>query len=114
MWVMRESNVANAAKESAHDEFPHGLFDFCATGNRGHRLGAYWPASWVESFCSRPVEAARLRFAQHIVHFAEQLVRSVRLAYEAAVIGNFSLSGLHLTGSDDQEDAGPTSVNLSR
>jgi hypothetical protein len=29
MWVMRDSNVANAAKESAHDEFPHGLQDLC-------------------------------------------------------------------------------------
>jgi hypothetical protein len=26
---MRDSNVANAAKESAQDEFPHGLLDFC-------------------------------------------------------------------------------------
>jgi hypothetical protein len=25
MWVMRDSNVANAAKESAPTEFPHGL-----------------------------------------------------------------------------------------
>ena len=31
-----------------------------------------------------------------------------------AVIGNFRLSRLYLTGSDDQENAGPTSVNLSR
>ena len=30
MWVMRDSNVANAAKESAQDEFPHGLQEFCA------------------------------------------------------------------------------------
>jgi hypothetical protein len=29
MRVMRDSNVANAAKESAQDEFPHGLFDLC-------------------------------------------------------------------------------------
>jgi hypothetical protein len=27
MWVMRDSNVANAAKESAQAEFPHGLQD---------------------------------------------------------------------------------------
>src|SRR3984885_12272793 len=27
---MRDSNVANAAKESAQVEFPHGLLDFCA------------------------------------------------------------------------------------
>jgi hypothetical protein len=26
---MRDSNVANAAKESAQAEFPHGLLDFC-------------------------------------------------------------------------------------
>jgi hypothetical protein len=26
---MRDSNVDNAAKESAQDEFPHGLHDFC-------------------------------------------------------------------------------------
>jgi hypothetical protein len=26
---MRDSNVANAAKESAQTEFPHGLLDFC-------------------------------------------------------------------------------------
>jgi hypothetical protein len=30
------------------------------------------------------------------------------------VIGNFRLSGRYLAGSDDQEDSGPTSVNLSR
>jgi hypothetical protein len=29
MWVMRESNVANAAKESAQDEFPHGPQELC-------------------------------------------------------------------------------------
>jgi hypothetical protein len=29
MWVMRDSNVANAAQESAQAEFPHGLLDFC-------------------------------------------------------------------------------------
>jgi hypothetical protein len=28
---MRDSNVANAAKKSPQDEFPHGLLDFCAT-----------------------------------------------------------------------------------
>jgi hypothetical protein len=28
---MRDSNVANAAKESAQAEFPHGLLEFCAT-----------------------------------------------------------------------------------
>jgi hypothetical protein len=67
-----------------------------------------WPGNIIEE---RP---ARLRFAQHIVHFAEQLIGSVRLANEVAVIGNFRLSGLYLTGSDDEEDAGPTSVNLSR
>jgi hypothetical protein len=33
MSVMRDSNVANAAKESAPAEFPHGLLDFCTTGN---------------------------------------------------------------------------------
>jgi hypothetical protein len=27
---MRDSNVANAAKESAQAEFPHGLQEFCA------------------------------------------------------------------------------------
>jgi ribitol 2-dehydrogenase len=32
MWVMRDSNVANAAKESAQNEFPHGLLDFCTLG----------------------------------------------------------------------------------
>jgi hypothetical protein len=26
---MRDSNLANPAKESAQDEFPHGLLDFC-------------------------------------------------------------------------------------
>jgi hypothetical protein len=57
---------------------------------------------------------ADLRFAHHIVDFAEQILFSVRLADEAAMIGNFRLSGRYLTGSDDQEDAGPTSVNLSR
>ena len=30
MWVMRDSNVANAAKESAQAEFPHGLLNLCA------------------------------------------------------------------------------------
>jgi hypothetical protein len=39
-------------------------------------------------------ETAGLGFAEHIVQFTNQLIRSVRLAYEAAVIGNFSLSGL--------------------
>ena len=29
--VMRDSNVANAAKESAQAEFPHGLLDFCTS-----------------------------------------------------------------------------------
>jgi hypothetical protein len=28
---MRDSNLANAAKESAQDEFPHGLLDFCTS-----------------------------------------------------------------------------------
>jgi hypothetical protein len=28
---MRDSNVANAAKESAQAEFPHGLFDLCTS-----------------------------------------------------------------------------------
>jgi hypothetical protein len=28
---MRDSNVANAAKESAQAEFPHGLLDFCTS-----------------------------------------------------------------------------------
>ena len=31
IWVMRDSNVANAAKESAQAEFPHGLLDFCTS-----------------------------------------------------------------------------------
>jgi len=58
-----------------------------------------------EAFPHLPVEAAALRFAHHVVHFAEQII-SIRLAYEAAVIGNFRLSGLYMTGSDDQKDAG--------
>jgi hypothetical protein len=41
MWVMRESNVANAAKESAQDEFPHGLLGlraaFAVTRNTTRR-----------------------------------------------------------------------------
>jgi hypothetical protein len=41
---MRDSNVANAAKESAQDEFPHGLEGFCRGGPRG--------ASPLESFCA--------------------------------------------------------------
>ena len=32
MWVMRDSNVANAAKESAQTEFPHGLQEFRPRG----------------------------------------------------------------------------------
>jgi hypothetical protein len=55
-----------------------------------------------------------LRVAQQIVDFAEQLIRPVRLANEAAIIGNFRLRRLYLTRGDDQEDVGPTSVNLSR
>jgi hypothetical protein len=30
---MRDSNVANPAKESAQDEFPHGLLDFLHPAN---------------------------------------------------------------------------------
>ena len=56
----------------------------------------------------------RLRFVEQIVDFTEQFVRLIGLAYEAAVVGNFSLSRLHFTGRDDQEDVGPTCVNLSR
>jgi hypothetical protein len=59
---------------------------------------------------SRP----RLGFAHHIVHFGEQLICPIRLTDEAAVTGNVSLSGLCSPGSDDQEDSGPTSVNLLR
>jgi hypothetical protein len=55
-----------------------------------------------------------LRFAHHIVHFAEQFIGSVRLADEVPVIGNFCLIGLYVTGSYNQEDVGPPGVNLSR
>jgi hypothetical protein len=41
MWVMRDSNVANAAKESAPTEFPHGLHGFEASrGDEGGRREA--------------------------------------------------------------------------
>jgi len=36
---MRDSNVANAAKESAQDEFPHGLLDFAAATTARGRGG---------------------------------------------------------------------------
>jgi hypothetical protein len=62
------------------------------------------PAAWArtqtsvelaaETFPGRSFRGRRLRFAHHVVHFAEQILFSVRLADEAAVIGNFSLSGL--------------------
>ena len=60
--------------------------------------------------CSR---RPQLRSHQ-IVDFTEQIIRSVRLGHEAAIVGNFPWGRLFLTGSDDQEDVGPTSVNLSR
>jgi hypothetical protein len=63
---------------------------------------------------SYTLSSLQLPFTQHIVHSAEKFLRSVRLAYETTVIGNFCLSGLYLAGSDDQDDAGPPSMNLSR
>jgi hypothetical protein len=49
----------------------------------------------------------RLGFAQHIVHFGEQLTRPIRLADESGRDrGCLSLGGLGVTGSDDQEDGG--------
>jgi hypothetical protein len=37
---MRESNVANAAKESAQDEFPHGLLDLRTRSSAFDRVQA--------------------------------------------------------------------------
>ena len=79
-------------------------------GGQGFKTRAELAA---ETFPARSCRSD-LGFARHIVHFAEQIPRSVGLAYEAVVIGNFRLSGRYLAGSDDQEDSGPTSLNLSR
>ena len=58
---MRDSNVANAAKESTQGEFSHGLLDFCTNGNVGKQ--AYFvrspsslatPASGIDVNSSRP------------------------------------------------------------
>ena len=78
-------------------------------GGQGFKTRAELAA---ETFPARSCRSD-LGFARHIVHFAEQIPRSVGLAYEAVVIRNFRLSGRYLAGSDDQEDSGPTSVNLS-
>jgi hypothetical protein len=37
---MRDSNVVNAAKETAQAEFPHGLLEFCPTGF-WRKIGAF-------------------------------------------------------------------------
>jgi hypothetical protein len=44
---MRDSNVADAAKESAQAEFPHGLHDFCTT----QAIDVI--VSWCETFSVR-------------------------------------------------------------
>jgi hypothetical protein len=60
------------------------------------------------------LSSLQLRFAQHIVHFSEKFLRSVRLAYETTVIGNFyharRLSGLT---SRSQRGLGRTSRGKS-
>ena len=41
MWVMRDSNVANAAKESAQAEFPHGLQGLTHRAIQAKNRGAF-------------------------------------------------------------------------
>ena len=71
-------------------------------GGQGFKTRAELAAETFPARSCRP----DLGFARHIVHFAEQILCSVRLAYEVAVMGNFRLSGLYLTGGDDEEDVG--------
>ena len=49
-----------------------------------------------------------------IVHLAEQLRGPIWLGDEAAVVGNLSAGGRPLARSNDQQDVGPTGVNLAR
>jgi hypothetical protein len=51
MWVMRDSNVANAAKESAPTEFPHGLQDFCTEGGRETPLNGAFVGDGYHADC---------------------------------------------------------------
>jgi hypothetical protein len=60
---MRDSNAANAAKESAQPEFPHGLLDFCT---------AVMAAS---SFCLATISSSRhFSLAAQCDHFADPLL----------------------------------------
>jgi hypothetical protein len=108
-----------AAREQSHSQRKDPLTRalcpqaFTRFDNRADPIGAYIGQRHAKRL-SYTLSSLQLPFTQHIVHFAEKFLRSVRLAYETTVIGNFCLSGLDPAGSDDQEDAGPPSMNLSR
>jgi hypothetical protein len=70
----------------------------------------------TQRLCRKPLRLALLRAIEEGVNLRRLLwPRRVHASRSCLFsIGNFRLSGLYLTGSDDQEDIGPTSVNLSR